>query len=134
MASAHQAVLDGFARLRASWPHRGWSFDNRFECVASTFDADFAPTARVLLAPLFPQAYSERTLASASPGIRDAATRTGGVRATQLIFGADRVGRLTPYALWWPWEEARTISLRVGLEGASFSELEELMDCFGAQM
>jgi hypothetical protein len=131
MASPHQPILDGFARLRAAWPQRGWSFDNRFECVASTFDADFAPTARALLAPVFPHVFSERTLSSASPGIRDAAVRTGGVRSTQMIFAASPVASLTPYGLWWPWEEARTISLRVGLEGASQRQLEELQRCFG---
>jgi hypothetical protein len=131
MASLHQPVLDAFRRLRGEWPARGWSYDDRFECAASSFDADFAPQARVLLAPLFPHAISERTLASASPPIREVAARTGGIRAAQMIFGAPPVGALTPFALWWPWEEARTISLRVGLDGASRAQLEELCDCFG---
>lgn len=134
MASPHQSVLDAFGRFRAAWPHRGWSFDNRFECVASSFDGDFAPTARSLLAPLFPLVFSEKTLATASAVLRETAARTGGVRSTQIIFGAAPVGRVTPYALWWPWEEARTISLRLGLEGASAKELEELQRCFGIEV
>ena len=131
MVSAHQAVFDGFVRFRAAWPQRGWTFDNRFECVASSFDADFAPSARLLIAPLFPGAFNEKTLATASLGVREAAARTGGVRSTQMIFGAERSGRATPYALWWPWEEARTISLRIGLEGATPAELLDLCECFG---
>jgi hypothetical protein len=131
MASPHQSILDAFRRLRASWPARGWSFDDRFECVASSFDADFAPQARLLVAPVFPQAATEKTLASASPVLREVATRTGGLRSAQMIFGGEPVGRVTPYALWWPWEEARTISLRVGLEGATHAELEQLCECFG---
>lgn len=130
MASPHQAVLDGFRRLRTSWPARGWSYDDRFECAASSFDADFAPQARQLLAPLFPQAVSERTLPSASAPIREIAARTGGVRAAQMIFSAAPVSGLTPYALWWPWEEAQTISLRIGLDGASHAQLEQLCACF----
>ena len=35
------------------------------------------------------------------------------------------------YGLWWPWEEAQTISLRVGVEGASNAQLEQLRACFG---
>ncbi len=128
-----EAVLRPFRSLRAAWPHRGWSFDNRFECVASSFEGDFAPQARLLIAPLFPHAFSERTLATASAPLREAATRTGGVRSTQMIFGAASIGHMTPYALWWPWEEAQTISLRVGLEGASSKELVELCACFGIE-
>jgi hypothetical protein len=133
MPSPHQPILDAFVRLRAAWPHRGWSFDNRFECVASSFEADFAPTARTLIAPSFPHGFSDKTLHGASSAIRAAAERTGGVRAAQLIFGGDPIGRLTPYALWWPWEEAQTISLRVGIEGATSQQLDELCTCFGAE-
>jgi hypothetical protein len=132
MAAAHRVILDGFGRFRASWPKRGWSFDNRFNCVASSFDADFAAEAKKLLAPIFPQTFTERTLAGASPAIREVALRTGGVRSTQLIFGADPVQGITPYALWWPWEEAQTISIRLGLEGASYSALDDLCDTFNA--
>lgn len=131
MRSAHQPILDGFKRLRASWPHRGWSYDDHFDCVASSFDADFAPQARDLLAPLFPFVITERTLASASAPIRAVAARTGGIRATQMIFAADAKYQVTPYGLWWPWEEARTISLRLGIDGSSAAELEELRACFG---
>jgi hypothetical protein len=131
MTGSLQPVLDGLKRIRASWPHRGWSYDDRFECVASSFHADFAPEAKALLAPLFPLVITERTLASASAPLRAVATRTGGIRASQLIFGSDAAHRVTPYGLWWPWEEARTISLRLGLEGGSPAELEALMTCFG---
>lgn len=131
MARAHQAVLDGFKRLRAAWPQRGWSTDNRFECVASTFDADFAAQARTLLQPLFPQTYDERSVASASEVVREIATRTGGLRSAQRLMIAPSVAGRTPYALLWPWEEAQTISLRVGLSGATLDELDELYACFG---
>ena len=133
MPNPHQSVLDGFRRFRAAWPHRGWSLDNRFDCVASSFGADFAPQARVLLTPIFPHVISERTLPAASLPIRELAARTGGVRAAQMIFGADMVGRVTPYGLWWPWEEAQTVSLRIGLEGASLAELEDVYTCFGVE-
>src|SRR5689334_19910883 len=101
MARLHQPIIDAFGRFRASWPKRGWSYDNRFECVASSFDADFAPEAKKLLAPLFPQAITERTLATASVAIREIAARTGGVRAAQLILGGTPVHHITPFGLWW---------------------------------
>ncbi len=129
--SPHHIVLDAFRRLRADWPARGWTFDNRFECVASSFDAEFAPRARELLAPVFPRMLHEATLGTASAALRDIANRTGGLRSTQLMFAADPVGHITPYGLWWPWEEAQRVSLRVGLDGASPAESQELCACFG---
>ena len=130
MPSTHPAVLEALRGLRKTWPARGWSYDDRFECVASSFDADFAPQARLLLASLFRETISERTLPAASEAIREVAARTGGVRASQLIFAAPPVNGVTPYGLWWPWEEAQTISLRVGLEGATRAQLEDLRACF----
>jgi hypothetical protein len=132
MASDHQAIFTTLGRFRASWPQRGWSFDNRFQCVASSFGTDLAPEARRLLAPIFPYALSDKTLAGASETIREVAARTGGVRAGQLIFAADPIAGVTPYGLWWPWEEAQTISLRIGLEGADPSEIMDLCTCFNA--
>lgn len=131
VASPHEAILEQFRRLRASWPARGWSYDDRFECVASSFDADFAPEARVMLAKVFPYTITERTLASATAQLRGVSERTGGIRSTQILFGADPVRSVTPYGLWWPWEEARTISLRIGLEGGTAADLEAVRSCFG---
>jgi hypothetical protein len=131
MPRAHQAVLDGFKRLRAAWPQRGWSQDSRFECVASTFDSDFAPQARALLVPLFPQTFDERALTTASEVVKDIATRTGGLRSAQRLMVAPSIAGRTPYALLWPWEEAQTISLRIGMSGATLDELDELYACFG---
>lgn len=128
---AHQAVLDGYRRFRAAWPHRGWSQDNRFDCVASTFEADFAGEARALLVPLFPVTHDERSLRTATEEVREIAVRTGGIRAAQRLMVAPTIGGLTPYALLWPWEEAQTISLRIGLANASLEELDEVYACFG---
>jgi hypothetical protein len=133
MASQHQAFLDALGRFRTSWPRRGWSFDSRVQCVASTFDADYAPQAKQLIETVLPQSWSERTLATASPVVARVASRTGGLRAGQMIFGAAPIGYVYPYGLWWPWEEGRTISLRIGLEGASGGDVIALCEVFGAE-
>jgi hypothetical protein len=133
MASPHQSLLDALGRFRASWPRRGWSFDNRVQCVASTFDSDYAQEARVLIQKLLPSSWNDRTISTASPLIAQVAQRTGGARSSQMIFGGDRVGYVTPYGLWWPWEEGKTISLRLGLEGATQSDILDLCNVFGAE-
>lgn len=134
MASTSSPIFAAFSRFRSSWPQRGWSYDNRVECVASSFSLVSAPSARELISAILPHVWTSRTLPTAPPSIRLIAERTGGVRASQLIFGADPVGRLIPYGLWWPWEEGGTISLRIGLEGASMAETIELCEAFGAEI
>lgn len=133
MASPHQPFLDALVRFRATWPRRGWSYDNRVQCVASTFSSDFASEARALIAVVLPHAWTDRTIATANPIMSTIATRTGGLRAAQMIFGADRVGYVTPFGLWWPWEEGRTISLRIGLEGSSPGDTIDLCAAFGTE-
>jgi hypothetical protein len=134
MASLHQPVFAALAKFRASWPRRGWSYDNRFMCVASTFDAESAATARALIEPILPHSWTSRSIGAAPRPFPDISERTGGLRSAQIIFGADPVGRLVPYGLWWPWEEGRTISLRIGLEGSSPGDTMELCNAFGAEM
>ncbi|MFI5300377.1 MAG: hypothetical protein ACHREM_20000 [Polyangiales bacterium] len=133
MASPHQPLLDALRTFRTSWPRRGWSFDGRVQCVASTFDAEFAPQAKLLIETVLPHVWTERTLATASPLIARVASRTGGIRSTQMIFGADPIGHVTAYGLWWPWEEGRTISLRIGVEGGSSNDVNDLCTVFGAE-
>lgn len=133
MASPHQAIFDALSRFRASWPRRGWSYDGRLLCVASTFDTGLAEQARGLVQVLLPHVWTDRTLASAGDLLVDIARRTGGVRSNQMIFGADRLGAITPYGLWWPWEDGYTISLRIGLDGGSQRDMVELCSVFGAE-
>jgi len=134
MAASLQPVIDAFVRFRSTWPQRGWSFDNRFNCVASTINADFVTQARPLIAAVLPHAYVESTLGKAPALVARIAQRTGGIRSSQMIFSADPVGHFMPYGLWWPWEEAETISIRFGIEGASVNELFDLCQVFGAEM
>ena len=77
--------------------------------------------------------WTARTLANAGEPFIDIAKRTGGLRSNQMIFGADPVDRIIMYGLWWPWEDGYTISLRLGLEGASPADLIELCATFDAE-
>lgn len=133
MAHPQQAIFDAFARLRTSWPRRGWSWDKRFNCVASSFDVESAPKARELVQEAFPRVWTDRTLATAPPQIRALSERTGGVRSDQILFSADPVLSVIPYGLWWPWGDAKTISLRIGLESPTDWSLK-LGEIFGADL
>jgi hypothetical protein len=133
MPRPYEAMFEALRAFRQSWPRRGWSYDSRVECVASAFDSEFAAEARVLIMKLLPGVWGHRTLPTAGPLISAIAARTGGIRASQMIFAGDRVGHITPFGLWWPWEEGTTISLRIGLDGGSTAEILELCNAFGAE-
>lgn len=126
-------LFEALTRLRTSWPKRGWSWDNRFNTVASTFGVDLIAEARTSLANALPNAWTDKTLATAPVAVQEIAKKTGGVRAAQAIFGGEPVGRVQPYGLWWPWEEGRTISIRIGLENASQDHIVQLCSIFGCE-
>lgn len=117
MASPLDPLYNTLTQLRAEWPKRGWSWDSRFSCVASSFDMDVADRAREAVMHAFPAMWTDRTFAEAPPALREVGERTGGVRGGQLLYSCTPSHNVYAYGLWWPWGDGRTISLRVGLEG-----------------
>jgi hypothetical protein len=60
--------------------------------------------------------WSPDNINQAPDEIRTLAARFGGVRPGQLLFTGEVVGgRMHLFALWWPWGDGATISLRVGV-------------------
>jgi hypothetical protein len=103
------------ARLRSSWPARGWSWDNRFNCVTSSFASEFEQKARACVNEVLPVEWTRVTLPNASGTVRELAERYGGLRTGQLLVHAHPVGAVIPFGLWWPWGDTETISFRLGL-------------------
>ncbi len=126
-------LFGSLGSFRKAWPKRGWTWDSRLSCVASSFGVDLVSEARAAIALAFPREWSQRNLGRASQELQELATASGGIRPDQLIFSADAQGGLTAYALWWPWGDEVTISLRVGLLGATAVRAEyRLRDTFNA--
>lgn len=134
MASEIESLFERLRSFRASWVSRGWSWDRRFECVASTFGNADAAHAHRLVAAVLTDEWNGHTLPNASPLLAELAEATGGVRSDQLLF-ATPTGRVMAYGLWWPWGgEGTNISMRIGLVG-QFSEddMATLREIFGAE-
>ncbi len=128
-------LFDALGRFRQAWVSRGWSWDRRFDCVASTFDLTLIGSARDAVTGAFPHEWTSKTLKRAPEMVRLVAEMTGGVRPDQLIYAMsdDDDEAVVCFALWWPWGgEGSNISLRVGLYGASFEEVTQLRELFGA--
>src|SRR5690606_12555227 len=97
MDSAVSATDQLFARfelLRQAWPKKGWSWDYRLNCVASSFHVDVTRDCEKALLSVFPEVYDHRTISKAPEHIQDLAEEIGGVRADQRIFTVTSNARL----------------------------------------
>lgn len=129
----YQALFESLAPLRERWPGGGWSWDTRFSCVSSSFNAELAHEARAAVHAAFAQEWTARSLAKAPSLVREVADNTGGVRPDQVLYCSDTVGGTIVFGLWWPWGDDVTISFRVGLAGfAAAREEFQLRDTFNA--
>jgi len=115
--SATDQLFARLERLKERWPKKGWSWDYRVNCVASSFHVDLTQEAHQALVAVLPEVYDYKKLSKANQHVRQVAENVGGVRSDQLIYTLSTQGRLVPYALWWPWGDEITISLRLGLAG-----------------
>ena len=127
--------MNGLRSVRTTWPARGWSWDTRFNCVTSSFNAEVEAKAKAAVVAVLTNEWTSVTIQSAAPAIRDLAERTGGLRSGQLIFATPAVGSSFAYGLWWPWGDAITTSLRIGLGGSGVREetLRRLREVFNVE-
>jgi hypothetical protein len=136
IGDAAQPLFDALGRLKQTWPARGWSWDGRFVCLASTFTVPYEAQARKAAHEGLPHEYTSTTLGTATHELRDLAARTGGLRSGQLLLVGGPTGGITSFGLWWPWGDGETISMRVGLLDidAAREPWRRLRDVFGVSM
>ena len=72
------------------------------------------PNSRYLL-----DEWTAATIAGAPEHVRALATRSGTLRANQLLLTGLEVGDMFPFALWWPWGDGTRVSVRVGIAAAA---------------
>ena len=129
-------LFDRFARLKASWPARAWSWDSRLVCVTSSFAVELDTKARAAALEALPLEYTPATLPRASSDLRRVAERTGGLRMGQLLLTAREQTPAVVFGLWWPWGDGMTTSFRVGLDGLEWDDdpYPAVREIFGVQL
>ncbi|HLV66678.1 MAG TPA: hypothetical protein VKY73_12735 [Polyangiaceae bacterium] len=127
------ALFENLGQLRRNWIKGGWSWDNRFNCLASSFNIEQEAEARAVVLRYLPREYTGKTLATAPAQVRQIAETTGGLRVDQRLYSSELGGRLFAFGLWWPWGDETTISLRIGLGGyVAEADLVRLREAFDA--
>jgi hypothetical protein len=131
--SPADGLFAALSRFRQAWPKRGWSWDSRLSCVASSFGVDLAAEAKQTTKIAFPNEFTQSSLRSAPPLVRELAEQTGGIRPDQFILASEPGLIGFAYGLWWPWGDDTTISLRIGLSGRALNaEMTRFREIFGA--
>jgi hypothetical protein len=129
-------LLDAMKRLRVAWPARGWSWDARLSCVASSFNIEVEAQARTAAAIALTNEWTWTTMQRAPAPLRDVAERTGGLRAGQMLLASQAVGAVFAYGLWWPWGNGMTTSVRIGLDGSGATQdaVQRMRSVFGVEL
>lgn len=112
---AWQPLFESLGRMKAAWPTRGWSWDPRLLCVTSSFTTEQEPAARKATQNALQNEWTSSTITRGPQQLRDVVERSGGIRQGQIVLSTGPINGLLVYGLWWPWGDAETISLRVGL-------------------
>jgi len=136
MHPSWQPLFDRFAKLKADWPARAWSWDSRLICVTSSFTVEFDGKARSAALTALPLEYNAATLAKAPMELRRVAERSGGLRMGQMLLTSKEIGPLVPFGLWWPWGDGMTTSFRVGLDGLEWDDepYPRIREIFGVSL
>jgi hypothetical protein len=131
--AASDVLFTALLLLKEHWPMGGWSWDSRLSCVSSSFSMVSELDARRALSSALRFRWTDRTIDTAPPAVQDLAEATGGVREGQELFATEEFDGSIAFALWWPWGDENTISVRAGVAGARISDEEpRLREVFGA--
>ena len=118
--------MHNLLEVKRTWPGGEWSWDSRFAAVASSFGTAIEAKARESAGFALPLIFTSQTIAAAPPALQALATKSGGLRAGQLLLASHPDAGVTAFGLWWPWGSGTTVTLRIGLDGGPGDALKTL--------
>jgi hypothetical protein len=112
-----EPLFAALTTLKKSWPTRGFSWDARLVCVTSSFAGEFTEPARDALRAAFPYEFGPKNVGTAHPSMLEVVEKAGGIRSGQYAMAMSQAptAHLMVWALWWPWNDQETVSVRLGL-------------------
>lgn len=99
-----------------------WSFDPRFRASSAAFATADHAAIQALLETGFDACWTSKTVANATPRVRELCGKTGGLRPGQLLFSANGEGDPILIGLWWPWGNGTTTSIRILFSARSLGD------------
>ena len=133
--SALESVCRGF--LSAFQEALSWKWDDRFGTALAEFRADDEDKVRAILEDHLSVAWTSSNIGEAPDSVRMINSHLGGLMSGQMLLTSDPNKDAFMFCAWWPWNDGKTVSIRVGpsYKEVSASEKSERIkrfkDCFG---
>jgi len=90
-----------------------WKWDDRFGALLAEFQVEKEAAIREVLKSHFGLCWDRRSIRRAPRHLKNGVGIFGDLRDGQLLFTSDPAAALLLLAAWWPWGNARTISVRL---------------------
>ena len=90
-----------------------WKWDRRFETVLAEFGVDKKDNIRAILERYLSITWDSSNIGNAPDIVRTIDSRLGRLRPGQLLFTSDPKRDAIIFCAWWPWGDAKTISIRI---------------------
>jgi hypothetical protein len=119
--------------LESAWEELGrafggalsWKWDGRFEAVLAEFAAGKKESIRGILERSLRITWDSSNIDKAPDIVREVNSHLGGLRAGQMLFTTDPNREPLIFCAWWPWENGKTISLRIASADRKLSDPEK---------
>ena len=113
-AALHKTLI-GFPSIVSSWSGGAWSWDTRFGCPTAIVEGEEREATLALLRRELPNMYDHTKRASLPACVAELIEASGGLRPGQCVIADDGRDGVYRYALWWPWTNGITVSIRLGI-------------------
>ena len=102
-----------------------WEWDDRFSGVLAAFKTADKDRIFAVINTQFSQAWDSASISDAPDSVSSALQNFGGLTTNQLLFTSDLTQDVILLALWWPWGDGTTISIRFVPYGLDTSDGEK---------
>lgn len=107
-------VLTSFPHIVSNWESGDWSWDGRFSCPTAVVEDEDRERALGILRKELHTVYNHMNHQNLPGPLARIIEFTGGLRPGQCILIDQGKGDVYRYALWWPWTNGVTVSIRLG--------------------
>lgn len=90
-----------------------WKWDDRLEAVLAEFDVEKKDAVHAILEQYFSNTWDKSSIGKAPDPVKKISSALGNLWPGQLLFTSDTDGDTFMFCAWWPWNNGKTISIRI---------------------
>lgn len=115
MQNTHEALVETKCKelLNAFQGVLWWKWDSRFEAALAEFNVASKDKILAILNQYFTSVWDSSNISKAPRTVKDIKNHLGDLRTSQMLFTSDTTRNDCLYCAWWPWGDARTVSIRI---------------------